>query len=245
MHQQQRVTDNLRGAFDRGARRYDLLTTLNPGYHRHLRSAARALRDRAGLPRRVIDLACGSGSSTRALIDLIPGVEVLGLDASEGMLEQARAKNWPAGVGFEHAVAGELDVDAIGRGGWDAVFTAYLFRNVDATVRDDAVRETFELLRPGGRLVVQEYSVDGDRRATFAWDVVSQSVIIPLATAVDGNRDLYRYLWRSVRDFDATTVFMDRLAAVGFVDIATRTVPGWQRGILHTFVARKPSGASA
>ncbi|NLE98429.1 MAG: class I SAM-dependent methyltransferase, partial [Propionibacterium sp.] len=218
------------------------LTALNPGYHRHLRAAARALRDRTGLPRHVIDLACGSGSSTRALVDLIPGVEVLGLDASDGMLEQARAKSWPDGVRFENAVAGELDIDAIGRGGWDAVFTAYLFRNVEESVRDDAVREAFELLRPGGWLVVQEYSVDGDRRATLVWDVVSQAVIIPLATLVDGNRDLYRYLWRSVRDFDATATFMDRLAAAGFADVATRTVGGWQRGILHTFVARKPEG---
>lgn len=233
---------DLRSAFDRGARRYDLLTALNPGYHRHLRSAAGELR-RAGRLDHVLDIACGSGSSTRAILDVVrDGATVLGLDASEGMLSEARAKGWPDGVRFERAVAGELDVDALGLGAWDGVFTAYLFRNVASDARDDAVREVFELLRPGGWLVVQEYSVAGSAAASRVWDLVSWSVIIPLAVLLDGNRDLYHYLWRSVHAFDSTDAFMDRLADAGFVDVATRTVPGWQRGILHTFIARKPGG---
>lgn len=44
--------------------------------------------------------------------------------------------------------------------------------------------------------------------------------------------------WR-LGDLDA----LARLAAAGFTDVATRTVPGWQRGILHTFVAHKPEEA--
>ena len=105
--------------------------------------------------------------------------------------------------------------------------------------RDGALREAHELLAPGGWLVTQEYSVAGDRRAAATWDAVSWGVIVPLGVAIDRNPGLYRYLWRSVRDFDSTTAFMDRLAGAGFVDVACRTVPGWQRGILHTFVARK------
>lgn len=233
------MTD-LRSAFDRGARRYDLLTALNPGYHRHLRSAAGELR-RVDRLHRVLDIACGSGSSTRAIVDVVPGgATVLGLDASEGMLVEARAKGWPDGVRFEQAVAGNLDVDTLDRGAWDAVFTAYLFRNVEPGTRDAAVSEVFDLLRPGGWLVVQEYSVAGNAAASRVWDLVSWSVIIPLAVLLDGNRDLYHYLWRSVHAFDSTKAFMDRLADAGFVDVATRTVPGWQRGILHTFIARKP-----
>lgn len=233
-------------AFDRGASRYDLLVGLNPGYHHELRRAADALVDRIGHRDglRLVDLACGTGASTRALLRSAPaGTEVLGLDASYGMLAQARRHDWPRHVTFDHAVAGALDVDALGRCSRDGILTAYLFRNVPEASRDRAVAEVYDLLTPGGWLVVQEYSVAGDPRARAIWDLVSRNVIIPLGVLLDRNRDLYRYLWRSVVQFDSVSRFADRLCAAGFVDVAHRTATGWQQGILHTFVARKPKEA--
>jgi hypothetical protein len=47
-----------------------------------------------------------------------------------------------------------------------------------------------------------------------------------------------------VRSFDSIQTFVDRLYGAGFVDVEVRTAPGWQRGILHTFRARKPSAVS-
>lgn len=234
----------LRAGFDRGSRRYDLLVSLNPGYHRHLRSAAEELAGRAaagGTPR-LIDLGCGSGASTRALLAAVPpGTRIAGLDMSEGMLRRARVKPWPASVTFDLAKAGDLDTTSWGPGEWDGVFAAYLFRNVPASDRDKAVCEAFELLRPGGWLVAQEYSVAGRRRAEVIWEAVCRLIITPLAVLVDGNPGLYRYLRRSVRDFDSLDRFSRRLAEAGFDNIRRRTVPGWQRGILHVFIARKPA----
>jgi ubiquinone/menaquinone biosynthesis C-methylase UbiE len=234
-------------AFDRGASRYDLLVGLNPGYHHELRRAARALMDRVGggPGLRLIDLACGTGASTRALVGAAAiGAEVLGLDASHGMLEQAEGHSWPMGVRFEHAVAGELDVDRLGRGSYDGILTCYLFRNVPSHNRDTAIKEAYDLLAPGAWLVVQEYSVAGDRRSRLVWDAVCTAIIIPLGVLVDRNRDLYAYLWRSVIQFDSVSRFGDRLVAAGFTEVAHRTATGWQRGILHTFVARKPEETS-
>lgn len=253
---------DLAAAFDRGAANYDLLVSLNPGYHRHLGSAAtvlvrRALARRTGA--RLLDLACGSGASTRALVDAVaadrppggtPGrtsagtpaeapVAILGVDLSDGMLEQARRKTWPAGVEFRRGRVGDLDLDSLGEGAWDGVLACYLFRNVPPDERDAALREVARLLAPGGWLVVQEYSVAGSPVARLVWDLVSWAIIIPLGVVVDRNPGLYRYLWRSVRGFDSTGAFARRLAAAGFEDVRHRTVPGWQRGILHTFVARR------
>lgn len=230
-------------AFDRGASRYDLMVALNPGYHRELRRSADALVNsigrRPGL--RLIDLACGSGASTRALVEAAPrGTAILGLDASEGMLSEARRKSWPTGVSFRHAVAGALDVDGIGRGAHDGIQACYLFRNIPADQRDRAVAEVHDLLRPGGWLAVQEYSVAGRRSARVVWDAVSMGVIIPLGAVIDQNPSLYRYLRRSVIEFDSLDTFVDRLHRAGFTHIASRTAPGWQRGILHTVVAQKP-----
>lgn len=233
-----------RAAFDRGARRYDLLVALNPGYHAHLRAAAAALvgslRDRPW-PWRLMDLACGSGASTRALVEAAPpGTRIEGLDASPGMLAQARAKRWPSSVTFAEATAGALDLPAWGPGTRDGVLSAYLFRNLAPEQRGDALAEVHALLTPGGALTVVEYSVRGRARAEVVWTLVCWLVIVPLGILLDRNRSLYAYLWRSVLDFDTPAEFMDRLAAAGFVDIATRTVPGWQRGILHLYTARRP-----
>lgn len=236
-------------AFDRGARRYDLLVSLNPGYHDHLDSAAAELLRRVG-PRpaglRLLDLACGSGASTRALLRASRnGPTVLGVDLSEGMLEQARAKRWPDGVRFLRGRCGALDVEGLGPGSWHGVFASYLFRNVPADGRDGALREAHELLAPGGWLVTQEYSVAGDRRAAATWDAVSWGVIVPLGVAIDRNPGLYRYLWRSVRDFDSTAALHDRLGRAGFTGVEQLAVTGWQRGILHTFLAQRPHRPTA
>ena len=250
------TTANVFAAFDEVADRYDLMVGLNPGYHDHLRSAAAALAERLPRPAgtdgaarlRLADLGCGSGASTRALLDATRRIGVraaiVGVDASAGMLEQARAKSWPRRVSFEVGLAEEL---AFARESWGlgdrvpGVFAAYLFRNV--TERDKVLAAVFDLLDDDGTLVVQEYSVAGSPLAAAVWSLVCWSVVVPLSWLTSRQTRLYRYLWRSVLQFDSVQGFTDRLYGAGFVDVEVRTVPGWQRGILHTFRARKPSSA--
>lgn len=98
--------EELSSAFDRGAHFYDRLVAVNPGYHTHLRRSARRLRlpvGGAGL--RLLDLGCGTGASTAALLAAAPHAAIVAVDASAGMLEQAAAKRWPPGVSFVHAPA--------------------------------------------------------------------------------------------------------------------------------------------
>jgi ubiquinone/menaquinone biosynthesis C-methylase UbiE len=230
-------------AFDAAAWRYDLLTGLNPGYHRHLATAAAALAEHLEQPESVLlDLGCGSGSSTAALTCAAPAASIVGVDASAGMLAQAQAKRWSDEVRFVHAKAehlAELDLGPV-----DGVLAAYLFRNVPAEDRDQVARAVLEQLRPGGWLVVQEYSTAGRRAADVVWTAVCWAIVIPLAWLVRGNPGLCVYLWRSVRSFDSTDRFARRLADSGFTDIARQDVTGWQRGILHTFRARRPVNES-
>ncbi|MBK8448098.1 MAG: class I SAM-dependent methyltransferase [Micropruina sp.] len=225
--------------FDAGAPRYDLLVGLNPGYHQHLRAAAAALADRVPAPRRLLDLGCGSGASTKALLSVFgDGVEIRGVDASAGMLAQARGKTWPPGVSFTQGRAGALD-DLLAEP-VDGMLAAYLFRNVPEADRDAALADAWAALRPGGALVVVEYSVAGDARAGRIWRAICEAVILPLATVTGGNHGLYRYLERSVLDFDTVPRFAARLGGAGFVDVESRTVTGWQRGILHVIRATRP-----
>ena len=225
--------------FDAGAPRYDFLVGLNPGYHRHLRLAAAALAELVPDAEALVDLGCGSGASTKALLGHFgDAITIRGVDASGGMLAQARAKSWPAGVSFTQGRAGELRRSLDGP--VDGIVAAYLFRNVPACQRDQALADAWASLRPGGALVALEYSVAGDPRATRIWRAICQAVILPLATLIGGNHGLYRYLERSVLEFDTVGAFADRLDRVGFVDVQSRTVSGWQRGILHVVRGSKP-----
>lgn len=251
------TTANLPEAFDQAAASYDRMVGLNPGYHGHLRSAAEALSQSlpigglgaASAEVRLADLGCGSGASTRALVRAAyaSGLRpvVVGIDASAGMLDQARDKSWPPGVRFEVGMAEEL---AYSRESWGlgdrvaGVLAAYLFRNV--AERDKVLAAVYDLLVENGALVVQEYSVAGSRLAKAVWSLVCWSVVIPLGWLTSRQTRLYRYLWRSVLEFDSVQTFADRLYGAGFVDVEVRTAPGWQRGILHTFRARKPAATT-
>jgi ubiquinone/menaquinone biosynthesis C-methylase UbiE len=230
-----RDTD-LAAAFDHAAHSYDTLVAANPGYHAHLRRSARRL----GLPHpgtglRVLDLGCGTGASTAALARVLPGAEITAVDASAGMLDRAMAKSWQGRVRFVCAPAEAL-AEAGVDGPFDAVFAAYLFRNVaDPDAVLDAVHD---LLAPHGRLAVHEYTLSGRPLERAVWSAVCRGLVLPVATAL-GDGDLYRHLWRSVVDFDTVDRFTDRVRTRGFDHVRALPLPGWQTGITHTIVARR------
>lgn len=227
-------------SFDVHARSYDKLVGANPGYHEHLRLSARRMGlSGRGAGLRLLDLGCGTGASTAALLDAAPEAsEIVAVDASQEMLAQARRKPWPAKVRFVHANAEELDEKV--EGPFDGILAAYLVRNV--TDRDAALRRFHDLLAPGAPLALHEYSVRDSAKARAIWTGVSWSVIIPMGRIRTGTMDLYRYLWRSVLDFDGVAALRDRMSAAGLVDLRVQTVPGWQRDIVHTFLGRRPGG---
>ncbi|MFE1425090.1 class I SAM-dependent methyltransferase [Streptomyces fungicidicus] len=228
---------DLARAFDHASHTYDSLTSLNPGHHGGLLRSARRLRlpgDGAGL--HVLDLGCGTGASTAALLRAAPQARITAVDASAGMLRRALAKPWPARVSFLHLTAEEIT--AAGEEPFDAVFAAYLFRNV--TDPDTLLKSVRALLRPGGRLAAHEYSLSGSRAHRALWTAVCRGFVVPAGT-LTGDRALYRHLWHSVRDFDTAPAFAGRLARAGFTGVRVAPVAGWQTGIVHTFLARNGS----
>ncbi|MEO3757182.1 class I SAM-dependent methyltransferase [Mycobacterium sp. B14F4] len=225
-------------AFDDGASAYDTLVDSNPGYHAHLRISAQ----RMGLPDggrglRLLDAGCGTGASTAALLRAAPQAEIVGVDGSAGMLEQARAKRWPDTVEFVHSRIENI-ADAGVTGPFDGIFAAYLIRNLPDP--DAQLREFRSLLRPGATLAVHEYSVRDSRLATVTWNAVCATIIIPSGRLRSGDASLYRYLRRSVNNFDGAARFRKRLADNGFTGVRSETMPGWQRDIVHTFLAEAP-----
>lgn len=226
------------GAFDVGAAAYDRLVGANPGYHDHLRISARRMRiPNGGRGLRLLDAGCGTGASTAALLEAAPHAEIVAVDASVGMLEQARVKSWPDSVRFVHTPIEALTEAGV-VGPFDGVLAAYLLRNLADP--DAQLRRFRELLRPGATLAVHEYSVRDSAAAQAIWNAVCWGIIIPAGRRKTGDSTLYRHLWRSVNSFDGTADFQRRLVSAGFTGVHSETVPGWQRNIVHTFLGDAP-----
>jgi ubiquinone/menaquinone biosynthesis C-methylase UbiE len=124
-------------------------------------------------------------------------------------------------------------------GPFDGILAAYLIRNLPDP--DGQLRALRDLLRPGGTLAVHEYSVRDSLRARAMWDLVAWTVIIPAGRAATGDASLYRYLWRSVDGFDGARRFRRRLREAGFTGVHSETMTGWQRDVVHTFLATRPA----
>lgn len=229
-------------AFTSSARRYDLLTRLNPGYQRELRRAARRLAAMLDDTNRPViwDLGCGTGLSTKALLKTIPNAKVVGVDASAGMLAAARAKTWPEDTEFvldrvENLVtnpAPELTQTP------DGVFAAYLLRNLPAEERTEILAKIREFMGPDSPLVLQDYSVADSNLARAKWTLVCFLIVIPLAALAGAKTSLFTYLWRSVMDNDSTANVLKRLTQAGFRNTAVTNAKGWHRKVLYTYTAR-------
>ncbi|MGD9619710.1 MAG: class I SAM-dependent methyltransferase [Mycolicibacterium sp.] len=226
------------GAFDAEAGTYDALVGANPGYHKHLQlSAARMQLPDGGRGLRLLDVGCGTGASTAALLHAAPHAEIVAVDGSAGMLAQARAKDWPKSVTFVQGRAEDLAAAGV-IGPFDGILAAYLVRNLAEP--DSFLQSLRTLLRPGGVVAVHEYSVRDSPAAAAIWNAVCIAIIIPAGWFRSRDTALYRYLRRSVNQFDGAAGFRGRLQRNGFVDVRTATVPGWQHNIVHTFLARSP-----
>ena len=226
---------NVPSAFDHIASTYDLLTGMNPGYLKHLRWSAERLR--APSDGRILDLCCGTGLSTDAVARTYPRATIVGLDASSGMLDKARRKTSLTQVTF--ILGDATDPAAAGvTGQFDAILMAYGIRNVPDPKR--CLDNLLALLRPGGTLCFHEYSVADSKRAQLLWNVVANAVIIPGGLVTARSSDIYRYLKKSVNEFDGVRAFEQRLRRHGFVDVHTEPMDGWQRGVVHSFLARRP-----
>lgn len=221
--------------FDRVARGYDRLNALNPGYSKHLRLSAERLGLEADA--RILDLCCGTGLSTAALRAAYPEAELTGVDASAGMLARAREK--PVLKDLVWLQGDAMDPGAAGASGpYDGILMAYGIRNVPDP--DLCLRRVGALLADDGVLCLHEYSVAGSSRARAVWKIVTGVVVIPLGFLFTRTTSIFRYLRRSVLEFDSVEELESRLRKAGFVEVRTAPMDGWQRGVVHSFLARKP-----
>ena len=199
--------------FSEIAPRYDLLNRLL-SFGADLRWRRRAV-DLAleKAPKRILDLATGTGDLALMLKERAPGAEVVGADFAPPMLAIARRKAEARGLEVRF-----LEADALALPFPDGAFGAPTigggFRNF--ADYEKALGELYRVLAPGGRLVVLEFPPPPKGAFGLVYRVYFQRVLPFLGGLISGNFGAYRYLPESVEAFPAPEALKAMMAAAGF-----------------------------
>ena len=186
----------VRGVFDSVASRYDLMNDLmSAGLHRAWK-AYTVMVANVQPGQRVLDIAGGTGDLALAFAKKVgPTGQVVHTDINEAMLRTGRDRLLDAGVILPTAVC-DAEKLPFPDGHFDLVSVAFGLRNM--THKDAALREMARVLKPGGKLLVLEFSQVA-KPLRKAYDVYSFSVLPRLGQLVAGDADSYRYLAESIR----------------------------------------------
>ncbi len=210
--------ERVRGVFDSVAPRYDLMNdVLSGGLHRAWKAYAVAVA--AVQPGdRVLDIAGGTGDLARAFAERVGehGRVVL-TDINEAMLRTGRDRLLDAGRVLPTAAC-DAERLPFADGTFDLASVAFGLRNM--THKDVALAEMARVLRPGGRLLVLEFSQPAPLLRK-PYDFYSFKVMPWLGKLVAGDADSYRYLAESIRMHpdQATLKAMMKDAGFGHVDV--------------------------
>ena len=212
----------VRGVFDSVARRYDIMNDLmSMGLHRAWKAyTIQVAQVRPG--DRVLDIAAGTGDLTRAFARQVgeQGL-VLHTDINESMLRVGRDRLLDEGLGLPTVVC-DAEHLPLPDASFDLVSVAFGLRNM--THKDRALREMCRVLRPGGRLLVLEFSKVAEPLAK-PYDWYSLNVLPRLGQWVANDGSSYRYLAESIRmhpDQAALKALMKQ-AGFGHVDVHNLT----------------------
>ncbi|MBK5927438.1 bifunctional demethylmenaquinone methyltransferase/2-methoxy-6-polyprenyl-1,4-benzoquinol methylase UbiE [Rhodobaculum claviforme] len=211
------------GVFTRVASRYDVMNDLmSAGIHRVWKDAMMdwlaPRRDQ-----RLLDVAGGTGDIAFRFLKRAPEASAVVLDMTESMLLEGQRR------AEAEALTDRLDWvvgDAMALPFPDASFDVYTvsfgIRNV--TRVEDALAEAFRVLRPGGRLMVLEFSQLPVPAMQWLYDRYSFNVIPAMGQVVTGDRDSYQYLVESIRKFPDQDTFAAMIRDAGFSQVKYRNL---------------------
>ena len=202
--------------FDRVAERYDLMNDLmSLGLHRVWKHfAVSVARPRPG--ERVLDVASGSGDLAAALARRVGAQgEVWATDVNLKMLERGRDRLLDAGA-LAPAVQCDAERLPFPDAYFDCVTVGFGLRNM--THKDRALAEMARVLKPGGRVVVLEFSKVWAPLAG-AYDVYSFKVLPWLGERVAGAAEPYRYLAESIRMHPDQAQLKEMMERAGFSQV--------------------------
>ena len=225
--------------FDALAGRYDLMNdVLSMGQVRLWRKSVQRIL-RVGPGDRVLDLAAGTGTSSVSFA--ASGADVVACDFSLGMLQAGQTrldKSDPLRAktrGRVSFVAGDALRLPFRDGAFDAVTISFGLRNVHGT--RDALAEMRRVTRPGGRLVVCEFSTITVEPLDMLYRRYLTGVLPAIARRAARNPEAYEYLSESIKDWPSQRELADVIRAAGWSAVKWRDL---SLGVVSIHVGRNP-----
>ena len=206
----------VREVFDSVAGRYDVMNDLmSLGVHRLWKRFTIAQTGlRAG--ERALDVAGGTGDLTIGMARQVGrSGEVILTDINERMLREGRGRLVDAGIaGNVRCAVADAERLPFPDRAFDCITIAFGLRNV--TAKDAALAEMYRVLRPGGQLLVLEFSHPVAPGLKPVYDAYSFQVLPLMGRLVAGDADSYRYLAESIRMHPGQDELLEMFEAAGF-----------------------------
>ena len=203
--------------FDRVAVRYDVTNdVLAVGQTRRWRRLVADALD-AGPGQRVLDLAAGTGTSSDAIA--ARGAEVVSCDFSLGMLQVGRRR-----LPHLRFIAGDAMALPFADASFDAVTISFGLRNIHDPLQ--GLREMRRVTRPGGRLVVCEFSTPVFPPFRTVYEEYLMKALPAIARRVSSNSSAYEYLAESIAAWPDQRGLAEVIMDAGWQDVAWRNVSG-------------------
>jgi len=209
------------GVFTNVASRYDVMNdVMSVGIHRIWKDAMMDwLAPRAG--QKLLDVAGGTGDIAFRFLKRAPDAQGTVFDMTESMLieGQKRAEAERLSEKLDWVVGDAMDLP-FEDNSFDVYTISFGIRNV--TRIPDALSEAFRVLKPGGRLMVLEFSQLPNAGLQKLYDLYSFNVIPRMGQMIANDRDSYQYLVESIRNFPNQDSFAALIRSAGFENVSYR-----------------------
>ena len=174
---------------------------------------------RRAKPQRIMDVATGTGDLAIAMARKVNEAHILGVDLSEEMLSEARKKikrlELEKRITLEKGDAENLTM--VASESVDAATVAFGVRNFENIER--GLSEIYRTLRPGGKLVVLEFSMPKNRLVRWVYRHYAHRLLPRIGGMISKDKQAYTYLPDSVEEFPAPERFAEILKGVGFKSV--------------------------